>query len=437
MQASRSGRRAIVWTALGLGLPTAAVLGALALALSDQAAVTQQVTVAPADIARVHGLLQRNRPSQHAPGALRAVWLGERDLELLLAEASRRVAHELRPQVTLGAQTATLRLSMAAPANPFGHWLNLEATAVQTDGLPTLDRLRLGRLPVPPALALWAVQRAIKAQKLEAQSDLALKAVNRVSFRPKMAVVVYAWPGERARQVLADALLAPADQVRIKVYAQRIGQLVNAPRLKGAPKGVLPLSQVLPPLMRLAQARTSSETALHGSAAEENRAALLALTLMSNPSLLYKLVPGARQWGPLPRYTLSLRGRPDFPLHWLVSAVLATEAGGPLADAVGVYKEMADSQGGSGFSFNDIAADRAGTRTGLLALSHPELLQQRLGSVSSDDELLPPVDDLPEFLSAAEFAQRYGAVGAPAYQAMSDDIERRLDRLALLKPAPG
>jgi len=37
--------------------------------------------------------------------------------------------------------------------------------------------------------------------------------------------------------------------------------------------------------------------------------------------------------------------------------------GTPLADAVGLWKELADARrGGSGFSFNDIAADRAGTR---------------------------------------------------------------------------
>ena len=34
-------------------------------------------------------------------------------------------------------------------------------------------------------------------------------------------------------------------------------------------------------------------------------------------------------------------------------------------DAIGVYKEVRDSRGGSGFSFNDMAANRAGTRFGL------------------------------------------------------------------------
>ena len=62
-----------------------------------------------------------------------------------------------------------------------------------------------------------------------------------------------------------------------------------------------------------------------------------------------------------------LQARPAGPRHLLISAARAAEGGGPLSDAIGVYKEVSDSRGGSGFSFNDLAADRAGTRLGLRA----------------------------------------------------------------------
>jgi hypothetical protein len=54
---------------------------------------------------------------------------------------------------------------------------------------------------------------------------------------------------------------------------------------------------------------------------------------------------------------LRLRGRLDFPQHLLISAALAAEGGGPLADAIGLYKEVADARHGSGFSFNDIVIE--------------------------------------------------------------------------------
>jgi hypothetical protein len=112
---------------------------------------------------------------------------------------------------------------------------------------------------------------------------------------------------------------------------------------------------------------------------------------------------------------------------------LAAAGGGPLADAIGVYKEQADAQHGSGFSFNDIAADRAGTRFGLLAVQRPDALQPRLSQPLSEADLLPDVADLPQFLSRREFAQRFGSIEAPAYREMMALIEDRLDRSPLLR----
>jgi hypothetical protein len=59
-----------------------------------------------------------------------------------------------------------------------------------------------------------------------------------------------------------------------------------------------------------------------------------------------------------------LGGRVDFPQHFLVSAALVLEGSGTLSQAIGLYKEMLDSRGGSGFSFTDMAANLAGTRFG-------------------------------------------------------------------------
>ena len=41
-------------------------------------------------------------------------------------------------------------------------------------------------------------------------------------------------------------------------------------------------------------------------------------------------------------------------------------------------------------------------------------------------ELLPETADLPEFMPEAEFKRRFGGIGAPAYQRMMQDIERRV-----------
>ena len=108
--------------------------------------------------------------------------------------------------------------------------------------------------------------------------------------------------------------------------------------------------------------------------------------------------------------------------------MLAAYAGTPLADAVGLYKEIEDARGGSGFSFNDIAADRAGRRMGELAVSSESVakaIQARLG-MSKESDFMPMTDDLPEFMSELEFKRRFGGLQGEEYRQMMGDIDRRI-----------
>ena len=91
---------------------------------------------------------------------------------------------------------------------------------------------------------------------------------------------------------------------------------------------------------------------------------------------------------------------------------------------------------GSGFSFSDIAADRAGTRFGELATTPStgiQRLQQMLARGLQEADLLPDVRDLPEFMAEAEFQRRFGGIGQPAYLEMIGEIERRIAALPLYR----
>ncbi|MEO5698510.1 MAG: hypothetical protein ABIQ60_15415, partial [Burkholderiaceae bacterium] len=137
---------------------------------------------------------------------------------------------------------------------------------------------------------------------------------------------------------------------------------------------------------------------------------------------------------PRPRI-VTLSGRTDTPKHFLVSAALAATAGSPLADAIGIYKEIDDARGGSGFSFNDLAADRAGTRFGELASSESgsARLYRQVDRSLREPDFFPDTRDLPEFMNEAEFQRRYGGVGKPPFLKMQADIERRIGVLALYR----
>jgi hypothetical protein len=190
------------------------------------------------------------------------------------------------------------------------------------------------------------------------------------------------------------------------------------------------VAEFLPPLFALAAERSAAG----GQAAAENRAALLTLTFYANQRPLGMLVPAAHLWPQPKPGVVTLRQRQDTALHFLVSAVIAAEDGTPLADAVGLWKELDDARrGGSGFSFNDLAADRAGTRFGERAVRDPLRLQQRIAAGIGDADLLPEVGDLPENLPEHEFIARFGGVGGAGYKRLLAIIESRLQAMPLLQ----
>ncbi|MBC7942778.1 MAG: hypothetical protein H7Z19_24000, partial [Chitinophagaceae bacterium] len=316
--------------------------------------------------------------------------------------------------------------SGALPGGPLfglGVWLNVQLRLRQTDGLPALDSWRVGRLPLPTALAQPLLQAA--AQHLGVVPDLALVAevLQQVQFGQDALTLVYVWRGDTAYRVLS-AMTPPAEQLRLRAYSDLMVDLTAG----RGPEWRVDLASLIGPLFELAQRRSLSE-----DAALENRAAILTLALYTTGRGVGAVVPAARAWPRPLRVQVVLHERDDFPQHFMVSAMLAIEGTSPLTRAIGLHKEMVDARSGSGFSFNDLAANRAGQRFGEMALAEPARLQAALARGVSDASLMPDVADLPEFLSEAEFARRYGRVGSAGYNRVLADIEARLNALGLYR----
>lgn len=412
---------------LALVLVLALVLAAAA-ALQREPAVVLAAPVDHRDVARAVALLRAHDPKRVPAGRVNQLWLSERDLDVLLSHAGQRWLGAVgRVQVERGA--ATLLFSAHVPAlpllAPFGRWLNLELRLRETAALPAVEAARIGRLPLPAALvarlAPWLAARA----GLAAEAQLAAEVVQRVRFAPQLVLVHYAWPGDGRQRVMAT-LLRPEDHERLRPYHLRIVELAA----RAEPAWQAPLADLLGPLFALARQR-SADGADGADAAAENRAALVALTLYATGRGAGGVLPA--DWPRARPLRLLLAGRDDFPLHFLVSAALVAEGSSPLSQAIGLYKEVADARGGSGFSFNDMAANRAGTRFGELAVQDPVRLQAAAAAGLAERDFMPEVADLPEFLSQAELQRRYGGVGAPAYNALVAEIERRVDALPLLR----
>jgi hypothetical protein len=400
-----------------VGLPLA-VLAAMFFAFDDQPSLTRSAEIKPESVARAKRIIERNDPRRMPPGMLRSIVVGGDDLDLAinyLANQHGRGSASVKIQEGL----ATARASLPMPSNPFGKFLNIETVFVEAEGLPHMEMLKVGRLPVPGLLADRAVQWGIAKWSEGAEAGKALDAIKRVSMRDGALMVTYEW-SDALPGALAGLVLSAEDGERLKAYQALVAKLSETGQ-----RGPLAMERILQAMLALGMQRG-------GDAVAENRAALLTLAFFINGKGLGTIYPAAKTWPRPAARNVTLAGRHDFAQHFSVSAALAATAGSPLADAVGLFKEIDDSRGGSGFSFNDIAADRAGTRFGELATSSPAGASraQRLGTAGlAAGAIFPQVADLPEFMAEAEFKRRYGGTGGAEYKRMMAEIERRIAAL--------
>ena len=376
----------------------------------------------PQDIEKAKRILSEHDPRKGGP-ALQTVTIDQRDLETTLNYVASRVGRGA-VRVVLRPGAAWVQGTVDVPRSPIGHYVNIDAVLRETGELPRFEHLKIGSVPVPSVLADYALRDVLRRAVETDRGGLAADLVKGVSVGDGRLTVKYQWSetfAERARTVL----VAPEDQARLRAYQHRLVEIVaQAPRQ-------VSLATLMPPLFLLALDRGAT-----GDIVRETRAAIIVLTFYANGKGLDEIVSAARSWQrPAPR-TVTLAGRDDFPKHFLISAALAAEAGTPLADAIGVYKEIEDSRGGSGFSFNDIGADRAGTRFGELASRSPERARKLANAVAGgvrESDFMPDVSDLPEFMQDSEFKRRYGGVGGAEYTRMMATIEARVASRPLLR----
>lgn len=412
--------RALTWLLALILLPLLAVALLLFAAIDQQALVSRGETLSQESIAEARRLLASNDPRRLRGDGERTAMIPAALIDAGVNHLASR-SRGSRGAFLLAADGAEIRLTLPVPGFFEGRYVNLRTAFMAAEaGAPQIVRASIGSLPIPAWLAEELLGSAIGLAGLGDEWQVARQAIRRLTFAPArdLVEVTYLWQGGLLEQARSLAF-RPADIARLAAAQKALASLLD----QYPARAKVPLSQILPPLLVCCGT---------GSAAQ-NRAALLVLAAYVTGNHLAVMVPEARQW-PLPRrLRLTLLGRHDLAQHFGVSAALAAWAGEPAANALGLYKEIEDSQGGSGFSFGDLAADRAGTRFGELAAGEPSRLQQAMRGTLADSDLVPMLDGLPEPLAAAAFKSRFGNPDDPAYRRVTAEIERRLDALPLYR----
>lgn len=391
---------------------------ALGLALEDTPKLQARADLTPEKIARGKLIFRQNDPRRLKSGAIARVGLDQQELDLAINYLANQYADGVAG-LRIDSKRALIDATLHLPANPLGQFLNLSLELGQTADIPRIDHLSVGKLWLPGVLAQPLLNFGLTLLQPAADRQAFADIVKHVQFQPRRLTVTYRWQADLPAK-LRGVLLPVEDRKRIEVYQRKLAALSQGD------KSSLSLTALTKPLFQLAAARSAG-----GDPVAENRALVLVLAFYVNHINLSKLVPQSGLWPSSLRRTVSLNGRDDLTKHYLVSAMLAAYAGTPLADAVGVFKEIEDARGGSGFSFDDIAADRAGTRLGEQAVaSQARATKIQLLMANADEkQMMPATADLPESMPEAEFTRRFGGIEGKAYQQMMQDIEQRIAAL--------
>jgi hypothetical protein len=374
---------------------------------------------------RARRIIKAHDPRHLKSGARYRLDLDAQDLNLAANYLLKRYA-EGGARLDLLAGQMTARATLRLPDNPINPYLNLVLTVSEEAGEARISGLRLGPLPLPGGVVEFVLDQLLQQVLHREDYQLFGDVIKELDIVDGRLELVYEWQSELIPRVQAH-LLSPANQERLRIYHQELVRVTRIPGLGRRPS----LLHILQPLFQLARSRADD-----GDAVAENRALILVMAAYLSGRGLDVLSLANAQTPSPKRLILTLDRRQDLAEHFIYSAALTVAGDSVLADAVGLSKELADAEGRSGFSFTDLAADRAGIRFGAMAtvsVSSARRVQALLSVTGTEVDFMPKVRDLPEHMSGEDFQQRFGGVEGLAYRKLRQQIERRISACRLYR----
>lgn len=167
-----------------------------------------------------------------------------------------------------------------------------------------------------------------------------------------------------------------------------------------------------------------------------NQAAILALGVILGEERVASIArrevdPGTRDARQALRRRIALRGRGDLSQHFWVSGALVVLSDANRSLSVGLTKELKDSTpGGSGFSFVDMLANKAGIRFAHVATQNEASareVQLRIAQGVDIEDFMPEIDGLPEGIPRDDFQSQYGGLGGAETRRLLEKIDKRIE----------
>ena len=399
---------------------------------ASPAATAEQVYAVKSLAKRTLGVFSRQQED--------SISVSQTELDSLSSLLSRAYP-KLHSQLTITPAGLELKFSAKLPSNPLGPYLSWQLVLPVSEQQVSMEQLRLGNVIVPDALLQSLLPGLLQVLFDQEQRQTLLQTVRLSALAPEQLTLSIRPPTDadkRLRELLArihsfSGVKPAIDNSQISHYYG----LLQQQSAEFESQQWVSVTQFIAPLFRQVAQQTDPEQ-LHLASGS----ALLALAIYLGSDKVEQLtgpVITAQQRQQPPHHRTLLQGRIDLRQHFVVSAALQVLADAGASHAIGEFKELLDSrQGGSGFSFADLAADRAGTLFAVQASRDPHQAQaflQRLEQPLRETDLMIAIDQLPEGLSEQQFAQRYQDFDDSAYKEMLLSIDNQLKSLRLYKEA--
>ena len=403
--------------------------------IEDAPDVTAQAAPSPEDVATARRVVNDVKAAA-GPGAAQPLVVTEADIEAVLRLGVRMIPG-FRGAVTVEKGMLTMRASVPVPLPGPQRWLNMTVSVPQFEDRVMLRRAELGPVAIPPGLALELGRIGANAVLGGGLGDTAMEAASGMRVAGK-TVAVDLKLNEIGKNGLLRGVFGalrsgnmPSPGL-IDAYQLRIREAMEAGELRES-------GSYLPYLVFTLEA--AREGARVEGGADAFTAAIFALARICGAKD-FSLVVGdmatgsadmSRDWQ-TDCSRLTLNGRIDSRRHFTTAAALQAASNRDVSISVGEFKELYDTRYG-GFDFTDMAANNSGIRLANLFMATPIGEWDRLiARIETEADVIIPYADIPQKMTRAEFADRFGEIDSARYRAILDRIERKIDSLALHAP---
>ena len=417
--------KVIVVACLLIGAGTDTFLASQPITKSNKHLTPQQVATAKQTLSNLLKQLSKNEPTL-------SLTLRQDEIDVLSDLAAHTIKKAgFETYITSHAMTTAVNY----PVDILGvtRYINVYCAFAPVQMQLSIDHCRIGKLPVSHAISEWVFFKLLKTSLSTEAYDMVVSLFRQIKLQDQSITLLAERPN-KLKKVLIKSVqgmsekgkglpFTPMVNPSTLIFYLELLQKLEAPNQ--------PLAYYIGHAFKAAEQRTKQNKA----AVQENRHALWALSAYFGNSKFSKLigVPEMREYKA--SHTPVLKGRADLTLHFLYSVVLDQVSGGMIGLSIGEMKELHDAnKGGSGYSFADLAADKAGLKFSQYLTQNEQsarTAQLLLANSSIESIYFPSIGNLPEGLSGEAYEKIVENLNSDKYKTLTSLIDQRIEQLPL------